>query len=1159
MVGVERIQEKIKSFKKKYYLNIFVRGALLSATILASYFVLAALLEYSLWLAPWARFVIVLCFGAVMAFCLYRFLREPLRWYLARRGLNEEQSAKLIGNYVPNVNDRLLNLVQLTALKHPSSLSVASVEQKSREFESVSFDRFINLQENKKYLKFLIIPIAVVAAILVLNSSILTQSTSRLVHFNRQYSPAAPFSFRVSQENLVAYFNEQYTLEIDVDGKTLPESAYLLIGKQRLKLDQPANGHFSYSFDNIQEGFDFQIEAAGFFSDQYAVSMVSRPDLEGFNVDLRFPPYLQRKAESLVNAGNLEVPEGTEIAWNVAATNAERASIQFASEDNPINLQSGDNHQFKFSRGFVEPDQYEIILQNEHSRNKEKIAYRIDVVKDEYPKIQVNNFKDSILFKMVVLSGMVSDDYGVNRLSLHYKVQDEQQNELHSRTIPIDVTRGQPRQSFFHPWRLDSMKLRPGDVLSYYLEVWDNDGVNGSKSSKTGRYTFLVPSADNLVADIDRSQNDARQKIDQGVGKANKLQEQIEQAGQKLKGKQSLDWQDKKMLEDILQQKSGLDKLIEELKEQNQLLEQKKDAFTEQDQRIREKAEQIQKLMEELLDEETKKLFEELQKLLREKSDVSQIQKILDKLNQNTNNLEKELERTLELFKQLQYEYKLDQTAQDLKEQIEKQKALLEQTEQVEKDRDDPKGEKKDGDKAKADEKSKDKKSSETKGDKAQDEQNKDSAEEKDGANDEESDGNESKEQAGEKNDSEQLAEKQEKLQEELDKLAEDMKDLREIGEELDKQDDLPSDSEMDNVQEQQQQSKEMLQQNSPSKSKPPQKNAIQQMQQMQQQLEGAQSAMSMEIDMQNLETLRHIIHGLVKLSFDEENLMTRFNNLSQNDPAFNGIAQEQLKLRDDAKVLEDSLLALGKRDPFMGSIVTREVGELNEHIDKVIDANRERRRPQASSEMQMTMTSINNLALMLDDHFDMMMQMMANAQPGKGKKGKDKKGNKPSLSQLQQQLNNRIRELKESGKSGRELSEELAQMAAEQERIRKALEEMQGQMKDGGKPGEEISGKMEETEMDLVNKQLTEELIKRQQEIVTRLLQAEKAEREQDMDDERKGETAKDYEKEIPRAFEEYLRLKEKEVELLKTVPPKLYPYYKKEVNEYFKRVGED
>jgi hypothetical protein len=61
---------------------------------------------------------------------------------------------------------------------------------------------------------------------------------------------------------------------------------------------------------------------------------------------------------------------------------------------------------------------------------------------------------------------------------------------------------------------------------------------------------------------------------------------------------------------------------------------------------------------------------------------------------------------------------------------------------------------------------------------------------------------------------------------------------------------------------------------------------------------------------------------------------------------------------------------------------------------------------------------------------------------------------------------------------------------------------------------------------------------------------------REQNLDEERKGESAKDYDKEIPKAFEEYLRLKEKEVELLKSVPPKFYPYYKKEVNEYFRRL---
>src|SRR5690606_20426317 len=130
-----------------------------------------------------------------------------------------------------------------------------------------------------------------------------------------------------------------------------------------------------------------------------------------------------------------------------------------------------------------------------------------------------------------------------------------------------------------------------------------------------------------------------------------------------------------------------------------------------------------------------------------------------------------------------------------------------------------------------------------------------------------------------------------------------------------------------------------------------------------------------------------------------------------------------------------------------------------------------------------------------------------------------NKKGQKPSLSQMQQQLNQRIQELKNSGKSGRELSEELAEMAAEQERIRRALQEMEKKMKDGQLPGgNDMKSKMEQTEMDLVNKQLTEQMIKRQQEILTRLLETEKSAREQDMDEERKGETAKDYEKEIPK-----------------------------------------
>jgi hypothetical protein len=314
---------------------------------------------------------------------------------------------------------------------------------------------------------------------------------------------------------------------------------------------------------------------------------------------------------------------------------------------------------------------------------------------------------------------------------------------------------------------------------------------------------------------------------------------------------------------------------------------------------------------------------------------------------------------------------------------------------------------------------------------------------------------------------------------------------------------------------------------------------------------------MEMELDMQNLESLKHILHGLLKLSFDQEDLMKEFGALQPSDPKNIQVSQDQLKLKDNSKVLEDSILALAKKDPFLGSIVTREVSELNDHVDKAVYNLKERRKGNASAEMQFSMTKINNLALMLNDHFEMMMKMMQNARPGKGK---SKKGSSSqNLGMMQEKINQEIEKLKNGQKTGKQLSQDLARLAAEQERIRKALQEMQEKMKkEGGKmPGGDLPSKMEQTEMDLVNKQITEQTIRRQKEILTRLLETEKSMREQNLDKERKGEAAKEHSKEIPKVFEEYLKLKEKEVELLKTYPPKFSPYYRKEVTEYFKRIN--
>jgi hypothetical protein len=144
-------------------------------------------------------------------------------------------------------------------------------------------------------------------------------------------------------------------------------------------------------------------------------------------------------------------------------------------------------------------------------------------------------------------------------------------------------------------------------------------------------------------------------------------------------------------------------------------------------------------------------------------------------------------------------------------------------------------------------------------------------------------------------------------------------------------------------------------------------------------------------------------------------------------------------------------------------------------------------------------------------------------------------------------------------GQQGQGMSEQLAKMAAQQEALRRQMQQMMDKIKkDGGSnPGGNIADMMEQTEKDIVNRAITQETMKRQQDIITKLLESEKAEREREQDEQRKSNEAKNQNLSNPTQFLEYKRLKEKEMELLNTVPPSLTPYYKEKVNTYFNSVN--
>lgn len=93
----------------------------------------------------------------------------------------------------------------------------------------------------------------------------------------------------------------------------------------------------------------------------------------------------------------------------------------------------------------------------------------------------------------------------------------------------------------------------------------------------------------------------------------------------------------------------------------------------------------------------------------------------------------------------------------------------------------------------------------------------------------------------------------------------------------------------------------------------------------------------------------------------------------------------------------------------------------------------------------------------------------------------------------------------------------------------------------------------MEQTERDLVNRRISEEAIKRQQQIQSRLLEAEKAEQQREQDQQRESHAGNDVPPGYIKALQEYRQANEKQTEQVKTIPPALNFYYKLKIKSYF------
>ena len=1109
MSSYDLLIQRLDQFIRKFYLNKVIRGTLYSIGLILALFLVFSLLEYQFYFERTVRKIMYLSFIGVSFVALVFLVFNPLLKYFSLGSrISHTQAADIIGNHFANVKDKLLNILQLKnqsgGSKINSDLIEASIEQKTDGLKLVPFKTAIDLSYNKKYAKFALPPFLILLGLLFGAPSLIKDSTHRIINNDKEFEKEAPFHFILENDNIEVLQSEDVAITVKVDGTTLPENVFVDLEEIQYELKKIDRDIFTYTFKNVQKDTKFRLFSGEFYSTEKSLVVLPKPSVDEFRMSLDYPSYTGRKDETINNIGDAFVPQGTVIKWSYDTQHADDITLRFNSTNKILKFKENRKNSFTTTQRVMNSDLYTIGIANQHVFEPDSSIYTLSVSPDNFPSITAEEFMDSTNNQVKYYVGTASDDYGLTNLTYNYTITNGSGLQKSTNKIPIPKS---PSTEWTYEYVLDvrQYKLEPGDKLTYYFEVADNDGINGSKKSKTQVMTFAKPTVEEFEEEEDLNEEEVKDKVEEAIKESKKLKDEIRKMRERLLEKKELSWQEQKELEKLLEKQKEIEKMLQEAKDAFQKNLEKQEEFNKPEEKIQEKQEQINEMFEEVMDQEMKDLMEQIQELMQE-LDKDEMMESLEEFEMQEEMQEMEMDRLQEMFKQLEFEKEMNELMEKLEELAEKQEKLAEETDEEKKPTDQLK-----------------------------------------------------KEQ-------EKVNEEFEKLKEELEKLTEDNKEL-EFPKKLDKEQ-MEEDSE--DVQEELKKSEEQLEKKENSGASKSQKKAAGKMKKMAGNLQSSMESGQEEAFEEDMQALRQLLENLITLSYEEENLIEELKSSVPNTPKYVEHTQYQFQLKEDFELISDSLYALTKRIDQIETFVTEKLVETERRMEKSIDDLENRKKADAANSQRRVMTNLNDLALMLAESMQQMQEQMGMSMPGNqqcnkpGGSGQGKSGKKPSdkISDGQEELGEGLNKMAgKQGKKGKDgnSAKDFAEAAAKQAALRKALEDARKELQEQGQGGEslkemqEIIDLMNKIEEDLVNKKLNNELLKRQQDIETRLLKAEKADRKREKDNKRKGETAEQIIRELPPELQEYLKQKESEIELYKKVSPDVYPHYQKMIEEYY------
>lgn len=1084
--------DKIDSFIKKFYLNRLIKGVLIGTIILIVTFLLFNGLEYISWFSKEIRLVLfILLTGLFSLILLFYFIIPLINLIRFRKKMSEQQAAEIIGKFFPEIKDKLLNTLQLSEkiVNHiDNKLLIATIEQRTINLKPINFNDAVNLKDNLKYLNIFIPSFIILLTLIIFVPSFSRQPVNRIINYDTHFERPLLYSVVLQSNEIEVTQGEDFEYKIHVSGEKIPESFYVSNAAGTRKMTKISNNEFKYIFSNIYHSDDFQIVGGDYVSPQIKIIVNPSPTLLFYEVELSFPSYIKRKKETLTGKTRVLVPQGTEVEFTFHTKDVTSLNITLDSVHQELKSLNND---FTYSFKAINTTKFFVSISNEWKKDERPIPFIVEVIPDAYPEIQVQAFNEDFS-KQTYYSGLISDDYGFKKLLFHFEVENKPQQSFIEK---INIDKKETRTSFYYSIDLDTLKSFPGDVIKTYFEIWDNDGINGSKSRRSEYFQTSLPTRETLDSLVDASEENIISKLEDKTNELDELRKDIEEILKDLMSKKELDWTDKEKMKELLEKQRDVqeewEKVQEEQKELQEFME--KNELTSEE--LLKKQEKINKLFEEVIPEEMKKLMEELERMLNDMP-REKMQQMMQDLKKNNKEFLEIMDRNLSLLEQLKVE-------KDLNEIIDKINDLSEQLENSN------------------------------------------------------SNNNDSLKAEDAKNQFDKLSKELDSIMERNKGLEEPFNISKDVKMQENIMNNLEEAEEMENNGDYSGSSQKKNDAGKKMKEMADKLSMEMSMSGMEQLGEDAHLIrILLENVVRSSHEEESLMASISKMKKDDPSLSEK---ISRQKEIVDNFAMVEDSLRRMAMRQSEIKNFVFNELQQIDQQLNLAMKEMNETTLSSAVSRQQRAMMSMNNLALMLSESLNNMNESMMESSGSCSKQKNSKKPSKGKQSmKNMKDLQEQLGKQLEQMRKEMQQQQKEGKpQTQSMSEEFARMAAEQEMLRESMQQMLDEMKENGVLGDdgikEIMKDMEKLEEDLVNKRITNQTISRNKEILSRMLKAQNAQEEREKEEKRKSEEFKGtYEK---RKIDEikYQENLKKQQEFLKVNSIEFQPFYKTKINEYF------